>query len=92
MGNRTRVPRLLTWRRTIIGGEKLTDDYLGKDPEFPRMFARVYLSANAPQGRGWCWTVAEAKQIASGREVDVKTAADAAEAAWAEWKAAAKEK
>ena len=86
------MPRLLTWRRTVIGGEKLTDDYIGNDPEFPRMFARVHLSRSAPDGRGWCWSVAEAKQIASGRKLDAKTAADAAEAAWAKWKAAAMER
>ena len=75
-------PRLLRWARTGLGG---ADDYLGKDPERPRLYARVYL---APVGTGsgkWFWTIAEQGAIGSGYRPTLEDAVETAERTYAAW-------
>jgi hypothetical protein len=55
----------LRWKRTDPPG--VTDDYTGKDPDRPLMYARVRLTDGHPGGPTWAWGVnVHPVQIGSG--------------------------
>ncbi len=80
----TKKPRLLNWRRTWPEGSR--DDYIGKDPAWPRLYARVYRADNFTNAKPWFWALAEQGNIGTGYETTVKEAVEMAERAYAQWR------
>jgi hypothetical protein len=77
-------PRLLKWSRTWPDGSR--DDYLGKHPDHPRLYARTYHAVNFDTPTPWFWVLAEKGNIGAGYEATVEAAVDAAERAYAAWR------
>ena len=79
----------LKWSRTWLDDPK-KQDFTGRDPSQPAMFARTYLAEDHPdRARAWFWTVSDGyRQTASGYKENARAAARAAETAWERWLAA----
>ena len=78
---------VLKWTRTWPEDSN-KEDFIGRDPAAPDMFARVMFAADHPdQSRPWAWTVSDGPvQIDSGHAETARVAAREAEEVYATWR------
>ena len=82
-------PFILKWSRTWPKAPTAKNDFTGRHPDHPRMFARFFHSGRLEARKAeWFWTVSDRAQIASGYEENARAAARAAETTRERWLAA----
>ena len=70
----------LKWKRTSV---RDPDDYVGKDPERPHAYCRIYKTVANSSGQPWFWTASDGHvDLGTGYTASVKDAAELAEAAY----------
>jgi len=79
---------VLKWTRTWREDRK-KEDFIGRDPAAPDMFARVLFAAGRPDPTpAWAWTFSDGHvQFDSGNAETARIAAREAEEAYATWRA-----
>ena len=74
----------MKWTKTDLASAP-KNDFVGRDPKNPKMFARIYRSRNGASDKPWFWSVSvDDRRVGSGNEASAKEAAARAEEAYLE--------